>query len=110
MTRISGNDNIFKGKSSFDIEMDEINSILKRSDNNTLVIADELCRGTEVKSSVIIVTSILDILINNNTRFITATHLHELSKINRLKNIKELKFNHIHVTCDIDNKNIIYDR
>ena len=47
MTRISSNDNLFKGLSSFTLELVELRSILKRSDQNTLVIADEVCKGTE---------------------------------------------------------------
>ncbi len=47
ITRMSGDDNIFKGQSSFMVEMYEMKNILKRADDKTLVIADELCRGTE---------------------------------------------------------------
>ena len=55
-TRISGNDNLFRGLSSFMVEMMELMAILKRNNNNTLVIADEICRGTEEKSANIIVS------------------------------------------------------
>ena len=46
-TRILNNDNIFKGESGFAVEVSEIRSILKRCDNNSLVLGDELCNGTE---------------------------------------------------------------
>ncbi len=50
-----------------------------------MVIADELCKGTEIKSSIIIVLSMIEILIKNKTTFITATHLHDLVNIERIK-------------------------
>jgi len=56
MTRICGMDNIFKGMSSFMVEMMELMAILKRNDCNTLVLGDEICRGTEEKSANIIVS------------------------------------------------------
>ena len=44
-TRIVGNDNIFRGMSSFMVEMMELIAILKRNNNKTLVLGDEICRG-----------------------------------------------------------------
>ena len=41
-TRISNNDNIFKGQSTFAVEMSELRAILKRCNNNSLVLGDEL--------------------------------------------------------------------
>ena len=84
-TRISANDNIFKGLSSFALEISELRAIIKRSNENTLVIADEVCKGTEHKSSLIIVMTMLEILSKRKTSFITATHLHDLVNIERIK-------------------------
>ena len=109
-TRISSNDNIFKGLSSFALEISELRAILKRSNSNTLVIADEVCRGTEHKSSLIIVMTMLEILSSKNTSFITATHLHDIVKIERLKNISNIKMYHIHVEYNESTNTIIYDR
>ena len=50
-TRILGNDNIFKGLSTFAVEMSELRTILKNSDENSLVLGDELCSGTELGSA-----------------------------------------------------------
>jgi len=96
-TRISSNDNIFKGLSSFALEISELRAIIKRSNSNTLVIADEVCKGTEHKSSLIIVQTMLEILANKKTSFITATHLHDLVNIERLHKIKNIKMFHLHV-------------
>jgi len=109
-TRISSNDNIFKKLSSFALEMSEIRSIIKRSNKNTLVIADEVCKGTEHKSSLIIVQTLLEILSQRQTSFITATHLHEITKINRLQNLKNIKTYHMHVEYNEKQNTIIYDR
>ena len=46
-TRILGNDNIFKGLSTFAVEMSELRSILRLSNENSLILGDELCSGTE---------------------------------------------------------------
>jgi len=109
-TRISANDNIFKGLSSFALEISELRAIIKRSNENTLVIADEVCKGTEHKSSLIIVTTMLEILSQRNTSFITATHLHDLINIERLNNLKNIKLYHLHVEYDEKNNTIVYDR
>jgi DNA mismatch repair protein MutS len=46
-TRISGNDDYMRGKSSFALEMEELSTILREADSNSIVLGDELCRGTE---------------------------------------------------------------
>jgi len=109
-TRISSNDNIFKGLSSFALEISELRAILKRSNSNTLVIADEVCKGTEHMSSLIIVQTMLEILSSKKTSFITATHLHDIVKIERLKNISNIKMYHLHVEYNELTNTIIYDR
>jgi DNA mismatch repair protein MutS len=109
-TRISSNDNIYKGLSSFALEISELRAILKRSNSNTLVIADEVCKGTEHKSSLIIVQTMLEILSNKKTSFITATHLHDITKIERLHKISNIKMYHLHVEYNENTNTIIYDR
>ena len=109
-TRICGNDNIFKGLSSFMVEMIELTSILKRNDNNTLVIGDEICRGTEEKSANIIVAYMLKTLSESNTSFITATHLHKLSNLKTVKNLDNVKCKHLKITYDNENDKLIFDR
>ena len=110
MTRISANDNLFKGLSSFSLELQELRAILKRSNENTLIIADEVCKGTEHQSSLIIVMTMLEILAKNRCSFITATHLHDLVSIPRLHNLKEIKLYHLHVEFDEKTNKLIYER
>jgi len=111
-TRINGNDNIYKGMSSFTVEMTELKNILDRCNKNSLILGDELCSGTEAVSALAIVASgILDIL-SKNGNFIFATHLHELCDLDVIKNVETLnkiQVYHIHVDTDI-NGNIVFNR
>ena len=110
MTRITGNDNIYKGMSSFVVEMTELRNILQRSNNNSLIIGDEICNGTEATSGVCIIASCINELIKKKASFIFTSHLHELININLIKNEinKKIKIYHMHITIN-DNK-IIYER
>lgn len=107
-TRITGNDNIFKGLSSYMLEMTELNNIIKRADDRTLIIGDEICRGTEQISGNIIVASTIIKLLNNKSNFIFATHLHDIMNLEQIKSRKDLKAYHLSVSYK-DGK-LFYDR
>ena len=109
-TRISGNDNIYRGLSSFMVEMIELTSILKRNNKNTLVLGDEICKGTEEKSANIIVAYMLKTLSENKCSFITATHLHKLGNLDIVKNLLNVKSKHLKITYDKENDKLIFDR
>ena len=51
-SRILGNDNLFKGLSTFAVEMSELRHILRYTDENSLILGDELCSGTEIESAI----------------------------------------------------------
>lgn len=110
-TRIFGSDNIYKGLSSFTVEMIELRNILKRSNKYSLILGDEICNGTESTSGIAIVASAIDNLLSKSTSFILATHLHELTKINLLKDYidnKKLDVFHLHIS--VVNDIIYYER
>ena len=109
-TRISGNDNLFKGLSSFSVEMLEIRNILKRTNNRSLIIADEVCRGTEYESGLIIVLTMIKILSEKQSNFITASHLHQIVNSDIYKQLKNVKSYHIHISYDEATNIIKYDR
>lgn len=109
MTRICGNDNIYKGMSSFVVEMTELRNIIQRADKNSLIIGDEICSGTEAISAVCIVSSAINELIEKKTSFIFTSHLHELPSISIIKDRPELKIYHMHIEIRDDNT-IIYER
>jgi DNA mismatch repair protein MutS len=98
--------------SSFTVEMTELRNILKRCNKFSLVIGDEICCGTESISAISIVASGIDTLIDKGASFIFASHLHELTKLQMIKNNinkSKLFVKHIRITFD-ENNNIIYDR
>ena len=109
MTRICGNDNIYKGMSSFVVEMTELRNIIQRADKHSLIIGDEICSGTEAISGVCIVSSAINELINKKSSFIFTSHLHELPSISLIKDREELKIYHMHIEIRDDNT-IIYER
>ena len=109
-TRILGNDNIFKGLSTFAVEMTELRTILELADKNSLILGDELCSGTESDSALSIFVSGLEILHDKNSTFLFATHFHEIVKYDEIIALKYLKMYHMSVIFDRENKKLIYDR
>jgi len=107
-TRIAGADNIYRGLSTFTVEMLELKNILNRCDEHSLILGDELCAGTESVSAVAIVASGIEYLLHKNCSFIFATHLHELLDIEFIKKSPALEIMHLHI--EMDNGKIIYDR
>ena len=109
-TRILGNDNLFKGQSTFAVEMSELRTILKMADRNSLILGDELCSGTEQGSANSIFTTGLEFLDKLNSSYIFATHFHEITEWSEIKNIPKLKLKHMSVIYDKTSKKLIYDR
>lgn len=111
--RITGNDNIFKGLSSFALEMAELDAILTRTQDqgpSTLIIGDEVCRGTEMISGVAIVASTLINLSLCNCSFIFSSHLHDIPSIEEIKQLKNLRLYHIRTEYDEQNQCLVFDR
>jgi DNA mismatch repair protein MutS len=109
-TRILGNDNIFKGLSTFAVEMSELRTILKVSDKNSLVLGDELCSGTESDSALSIFTAGLEALHRKQSTFIFATHFHEINNYEEIKALENLKMLHMAVKYDRERNVLVYDR
>ena len=108
--RISSNDNLFKGLSSFHLEINELDSILNRFNERTLVLADEICRGTEHLSAIIIVSAFIHLLEQKGASFISATHLHDLMNVEEIKKNKRIQSYHLKVDCDHKNNRLVYHR
>jgi DNA mismatch repair protein MutS len=100
-TRVGASDNISMGESTFMVEMNETASILNNISDRSLVLLDEIGRGTSTYDGISIAWSIADFLHEHPTRPKTlfATHYHELNEMSqqfgRIKNfnvaVKELK-------------------
>ena len=109
-SRILGNDNIFKGLSTFAVEMSELRVIMKMADKNSLVLGDELCSGTEMESALSIFVAGLSKLHRNRSSFIFATHFHEIVDFDEIRQLKNLHSYHMAVTFDREADRLIYDR
>lgn len=107
-TRISGADNIYRGMSSFTVEMSELRNILLRCNANSLVLGDELCAGTESISALSIVAAGIDALAKQRASFVFATHLHELLDMECIP--ENVEVFHIHIELDENTGKIVYDR
>lgn len=109
-TRILGNDNIFKGLSTFAVEMSELRTILKQSNKNSIVLGDELCSGTELGSAISIFVAGLIQLYKQNTKYIFATHFHEVTNMEEIENMKYLHMKHMSVFYDATKDALVYER
>lgn len=76
--RISKSDDMYSGKSTFMVEMSELRGILRGAGRRSMVLADELCAGTEHKSALAIVAAACRTLSERGVAFVFTTHLHEL--------------------------------
>lgn len=92
-TRVGANDNISSGESTFMVEMNETSSIMNNISSRSLILLDEIGRGTSTYDGISIAWSIADFL-HENPKFqpktMFATHYHELNNMtktfNRIKN------------------------
>ena len=109
-TRILGNDNLFKGLSTFAVEMSELRTILRLADKNSLILGDELCSGTENTSAVSIFVAGIQKLHDVNCSFIFATHLHEIINYDEITCLKSVVLKHMEVFYDKEKDLLVYDR
>ena len=109
-SRIIGNDNLFKGLSTFAVEMSELRVILKLADENSLILGDELCSGTETESALSIFTAGLMDLHCKQSSFIFATHFHEIINYEEIKSLTRMTLKHMSVHYDRETDALIYDR
>jgi DNA mismatch repair protein MutS len=109
-TRLLGNDNIFKGLSTFAVEMCELRTILKNANSKSIILGDELCSGTESTSALSIFVSSLERLHSLTSTFLFATHFHEILEYEEVKNLNAMKVYHMSVLFDREQKTLIYNR
>jgi DNA mismatch repair protein MutS len=109
-SRILGNDNLFRGLSTFAVEMSELRMILKMSDHRSLVLGDELCSGTETESALSIFMAGLCDLDMKRASFIFATHFHEILKMEEMRELERVSIKHMAVHYDRELDCLVYDR
>jgi DNA mismatch repair protein MutS len=109
-SRILGNDNLFRGLSTFAVEMSELRMILKLADDCSLVLGDELCSGTETESALSIFMAGLEDLDRKQASFIFATHFHEILKMDEMSKLSRVAVKHMAVHFDRELDCLVYDR
>lgn len=81
-TRIGADDDMFRGQSTFMVEMEEVASILKQATPSSLVLLDELGRGTSTYDGLAIARAVAERLAGPGAPWtIFATHYHELGEL-----------------------------
>ena len=104
-TRIGASDDLVSGESTFMVEMMEANNAISNATKNSLVLFDELGRGTATFDGMALAQSIIEYIHNNiGCKTFFSTHYHELTDLeNNLKNLKN-----VHVSAHEENGNITF--
>ncbi|WP_454053892.1 DNA mismatch repair protein MutS [Clostridium sp. Marseille-Q7071] len=108
-TRIGASDDLAGGKSTFMVEMWEVSNILKNATNKSLILLDEVGRGTSTYDGLSIAWAVIEYICESSNikcKTLFATHYHELTKLeNKIKGVK----NYSIAVKKVDN-NIIFLR
>ena len=104
-TRIGASDDLVSGESTFMVEMNEAKNALVNATENSLILFDELGRGTATYDGMSLAKSILE-YVNNNIKCKTlfSTHYHELTSME--KECSGIK--NVHVSAQEEDGNIIF--
>ena len=104
-TRIGASDDLVSGDSTFMVEMKEANEAITNATNNSLIIFDELGRGTATYDGLSLAQAIIEYIHNNiKCKTLFSTHYHELTKLeDHFENLKN-----VHVSALEENGNITF--
>ena len=81
-TRIGASDDLSSGQSTFMVEMSEVSNILENATNRSLIILDEVGRGTSTFDGLSIAWAVVDYISNRiGAKTLFATHYHELTEL-----------------------------
>ena len=104
-TRIGASDDLVSGESTFMVEMIEASNAIKNATVNSLILFDELGRGTATFDGMSLAQAILEYIHNKiGAKTLFSTHYHELTDLE--KELKKLK--NKHVSAEEDEGNIIF--
>lgn len=104
-TRIGASDDLVSGESTFMVEMIEANNAITNATKNSLILFDELGRGTATFDGMALAQSIIEYIHENiKCKTFFSTHYHELTDLeNTLKNLKN-----VHVSAHEEDGNITF--
>lgn len=104
-TRIGAADDLVSGKSTFMVEMTEVNNALKLATKNSLILFDEIGRGTATYDGMALAQAVIE-YVHEKIGAITlfSTHYHELTVLD--KTLKRLK--NIHVSAKDDKNTLVF--
>ncbi|SOV11574.1 DNA mismatch repair protein MSH6, putative [Plasmodium sp. gorilla clade G2] len=106
-TRLGSSDNLFEGKSTFLVELEDISNLLKQSTKYSLAILDELGRGTSSFDGTAIALSTLEQISDViKCRCIFSTHYHLL--VEEVKHNKNISNYHMSLSIDDEQEKIIF--
>lgn len=104
-TRIGASDDLVSGESTFMVEMIEANNAITNATINSLILFDELGRGTATFDGMSLAQAIIEYIHNNiKAKTLFSTHYHELTNLEQ--NLKNLK--NIHVSAHEEDGNITF--
>lgn len=101
-TRVGASDDLFSGQSTFMVEMTEVSNILRYATKNSLVILDEVGRGTSTLDGLSIAWAVVEYLADEKSmgcKTLFATHYHELTSLCESLDVVNL---HVEVTNTIN--------
>lgn len=92
-TRVGASDDLSQGQSTFMVEMSELSAILSQATNHSLVVLDEIGRGTSTYDGLSIAWSVVEYLTGElHPKTLFATHYHELTEIEeRIQGVKNYR-------------------
>jgi DNA mismatch repair protein MutS len=106
-TRIGASDDLVSGQSTFMVEMNETNMALRHADENSLLIFDEIGRGTATFDGMALAQAIIEyIAIKVKAKTMFSTHYHEITRID--KEIPTLKNVHVSVADNGNEVTFLY--
>ena len=104
-TRIGASDDLVSGESTFMVEMNEANRAIENATENSLILFDELGRGTATFDGMALAQAIIEYIHNKiHAKTLFSTHYHELTDLE--ENLKHLK--NIHVSAYEENGTITF--
>lgn len=105
-TRIGASDDLISGQSTFMVEMLEANNALRYANENSLILFDEIGRGTATFDGMAIAQAMIEYIVKNiHCMTLFSTHYHELTFLED----KGLGIQNVHASARVDNDHLVFE-